>query len=133
MGIACLEDKWGLANDNEERLPKRVDPRIEAETAFPMPEVRLNGIPGGGARGEGSNMTKFEIGPSKIESISKRLGMAMNPSRTASFADRADSVIREHRKTTGIGISGKIIHICMSRELTCDMPFDSLPAHHVLE
>jgi hypothetical protein len=43
-------------------------------------------------------MTKFEIGMSEIDSISKRLEMAINPSWTASRPDRADSTIQGHSK-----------------------------------
>jgi hypothetical protein len=40
------------------------------------------------------NATKFGIGPSKIEPISKTLGVAMNPSRAATCADCADRAER---------------------------------------
>jgi hypothetical protein len=48
MGIACTEVKQELANANEEHLPKRVEHRAEARTAFPRSEARLNGISGKG-------------------------------------------------------------------------------------
>jgi hypothetical protein len=78
-----MDVKWGLASDNEEHLPERVDARVEAKTAFPRPELRLNGISGGGAMREGSNMTKFGIGMSKIESIFQDIGNGHE-----SFTDR---------------------------------------------
>jgi hypothetical protein len=77
-------------------------------------------------------MTKFETGMSEIESISKRLEMAMNPSRTASSADRAESTIPGHRKEKGHWNIQEIIHICMSREITWAIPWDSLPPYHLL-
>jgi hypothetical protein len=127
-----MEVKWGRADDNEEHLPKPVDLRVEAKMAFPRPEHRLNDIPGGGAKREGSNMTKFEIGMSEIESISKRLEIAKNPSRTASCADRVTSTIRGHHKEKRDRNIQEIIHICMGREITPAIPWDSLPVHHLL-
>jgi hypothetical protein len=91
MGIARTDVKWELANDNEESLPKLVEPRDAAKTAFLRAELQVNGRPAGGARREGSNMTTVELDLSKIESISKRLEVDMNSPRTASCADRADS------------------------------------------
>jgi hypothetical protein len=58
-------------SDSEWQLPKPVDPRVETRTAFPRSVLRLTRFRRGGARREGSNMTKFDISPSKIESISR--------------------------------------------------------------
>jgi hypothetical protein len=82
---------------------------------------------GWGARGEGPDMSKFEIGLSKIESISKRLEMAMNSPRTAPCADRADSTIWGHGQEKRHRNIQEIVHICMSRQLTWSTPLDSLP------
>jgi hypothetical protein len=77
-------------------------------------------------------MTKFEIGMSEIESISKRWEMAMNPSRTASCADRVESTIRGHHKQKGHRNIQEIIHICISRGMPRGITWDSLPVHHLL-
>jgi hypothetical protein len=62
-------------------------------------------------------MTKFEIGLSEIESISKRLEMAMNSRRHPA---RAEPIRRSGStaKGKGIRISRKIINIYRSREIT---------------
>jgi hypothetical protein len=51
-------------------FPNHVEPRDAAKTPLPRSELSLNGIPGGGARREGSDMIKFENGLLKTESIS---------------------------------------------------------------
>jgi hypothetical protein len=77
-------------------------------------------------------MTKFEIGMSEIESISKRLEISMNPSPTASSADRVESTIRGHHKEKRHRDIQEIIHIRMSRGIPRAVPWDSLPVHHLL-
>jgi hypothetical protein len=112
--------------------PKRVQLRVEPKTASPSWELRLNGIPGGGARREGSNMTKIQIGLSTIESISKRLEIVMNPSRTGSFADRVDSTVSRHgRRKRHTNIQEIIISAGAERSHG-PSPFDSLPRHDLL-
>jgi hypothetical protein len=70
-------------------------------------------------------MTKFEIGMSEIESISKGSEMAINPSRTASRADRVESTIRGHHKDKRHRNIQEIIHICVSREIAWAIPLDT--------